>query len=455
MSAGTASPRAGVVRARLGTRVGDALPEHIARLRWDQERLAEHQRDRLRALLKRAARSSPFHAARLRGVDVESFELADLPRLPAMTKDELMESFDDVVTDRRLTRDLVEEHLAASVREPGLLLDEYVCLASGGSSGTRGIFVQTVDEYVEFAATCTRRAMARLLAAGVEGVTMGMVAAAAPVHSTGFAAATVAGGPMVVVPVPATRPLAELVERLNALNPQALMGYPTKLAELAAERRAGRLRIAPVSITATSEMLTPEDRAEIESGLGVPVVDQFASTEGLVGHSEPGETVLTFATDACLLEAVDAAGRPVPHGEPSDRVLVTNLHNLTEPLIRFELTDRFVTQSPGPGSGFMRASVEGRSDEVFRYGEVEIHPLAIRTVLVSAPEVREYQVRQTEPGIDVTVVAETATDRDALAARLADSLRGAGLAEPRVSVEVASDIPRHPETGKVRRFLSL
>ena len=44
----------------------------------------------------------------------------------------------------------------------------------------------------------------------------------------------------------------------------------------------------------------------------------------------------------CIVELVDADNRPVPPGVPSARVLVTNLTNLTQPLIRYELNDVFV-----------------------------------------------------------------------------------------------------------------
>jgi phenylacetate-CoA ligase len=75
-----------LLRARIGEAIGHHMPPHIARLGWDAGRLAAYQRDRLRALLARAIARSPFHAARLRGVDPDRFELADLARLPVMTK---------------------------------------------------------------------------------------------------------------------------------------------------------------------------------------------------------------------------------------------------------------------------------------------------------------------------------------------------------------------------------
>ena len=94
-------------------------------------------------------------------------------------------------------------------------------------------------------------------------------------------------------------------------------------------------------MTSIAELLTPADRAVIERAFAVPVIDSFVSTEGLVGHSEPGGSVLSFASDMCLAELVDEDNNPVPAGVPSAKVLVTNLHNLTQPLIRYELTDRF------------------------------------------------------------------------------------------------------------------
>ena len=155
-----------VLRTRLAEGLAGHLPIHLQRLSWDADRLADHQRRRLRALLAHAVERSPFHARRLRGIDADRFELADLEQVPVMTKAEMMASFDEVVTDRRLGLRVVEEHLARSAVEPSLLLGAYVCLVSGGCSGLRGVFVQTVGEYAEFVASINRRGMARMIAAG-------------------------------------------------------------------------------------------------------------------------------------------------------------------------------------------------------------------------------------------------------------------------------------------------
>jgi hypothetical protein len=114
------------------------------------------------------------------------------------------------------------------------------------------------------------------------------------------------------------------VERLNAAQPAALIGHATKLAELAREQGAGRLRLRLRAVTSISEMLIAEDREVISVAFGVPVINMFVSTERLVGHSDPGGQVLTFASDTCIAECVDEAGRPVPDGTTSARVLLTD-----------------------------------------------------------------------------------------------------------------------------------
>jgi phenylacetate-CoA ligase len=460
MTAATTSSGLAALQAWSAAALADRLPAHIARLDWRPDQLAEFQRSSLRAVLRHAAGHSPFHAARLAAAgltraDIDSFELSDLAQLPVMTKTQMMADFDDVVTDRRLTRALAERHITGSASEPPLILGDYVVLASGGSSGLRGTYLQTPGEYVEFGATCFRRAMAAFIAFGgqpADGLVVGMVGAASPVHSTGFAASVATGPPVRFISAPATLPTATIVDRLNAAQPPALLGYASKLAELAREQRAGRLRLRLLAVTSCAEMLTSEVRQAIHDAFGVAPVNMFASTEGLAGHTEPGGEVFTFATDTCLAECADDAGRPVPDGTTSARVLVTNLHNHTQPLIRYELTDRF-TPAGLSAAGFLRATVDGRADDGFRYGDLTVHPTVLTTALLQTAAVREYQVRQRPRGVTVAVVADADFDPRALAAGIEDSLRQAGLTDPEVSITRVDAITRDPLTGKAKRFL--
>jgi phenylacetate-CoA ligase len=435
-----------------------SYPELIARLRWSRAEILAHQRARLRELVAHAAAHSPFHARRLVGINVDSLDPRDLSALPVMTKTEMMNEFDEVVTDRRLSLGSVDDALAAAGPEPAVLPGSHLALASGGSSGERGVFVLDWASIVQFYGSLTRGLVARIEALGGPppgGLPVAFVAAGSPVHATGTAGPITAGGrlPFRFIPVPVTRPLPEIVERLNTIQPPILFGYASILARLAVEQRSGRLRINPTAVTCTSETCTPEIRAVVRDGFRAPIVDAYGSTEGLTGSSPPDEEAIVLAEDGCIVELVDDDQRPVPPGVPTTKILITNLYNRAQPLIRYEISDRFVAEPAG--EGYLKARIQGRTDEVFHYGEVTLHPNVVRSVLVETPDVLEYQVRQTAGGIDVTAVADPALDLNGLRRRMAAALAGIGLPRPEVTVRTAPALARNPLTGKLPRFVPL
>ena len=116
------------------------VPEHLERMSWSRDRILEERERGLRGLLQVAVERSAWHRERLAGVDPERIREQDLARLPVMTKDDLMANWDAIVTDPRLSLALVEEHLEG-VTDDAYLLDHYHAVASGGSSGRRGVFI--------------------------------------------------------------------------------------------------------------------------------------------------------------------------------------------------------------------------------------------------------------------------------------------------------------------------
>jgi len=98
-------------------------------------------------------------------------------------------------------------------------------------------------------------------------------------------------------------------------------------------------------------------------------------------------------------------------------------------------------------------TVVGRSDEILHYPGTDVHPVVLRSVLLAQPGVIDYLVTQTPGGVAVLAL----TDRDIDLARLRENLRAAlrraGLADPEVHAEAVTSLPRHPETGKLRRVI--
>jgi phenylacetate-coenzyme A ligase PaaK-like adenylate-forming protein len=162
--------------------------------------------------------------------------------------------------------------------------------------------------------------------------------------------------------------------------------------------------------------------------------------------------------DLHYVEPVDEAGRPVPPGTPAAKLLVTNLYNLTEPLIRYEVTDQLVVlPEPCPCGVAMRRidHVVGRTDDIFTYpGGVRVHPLTIEAPLGRHRHVVEYQVIQTERGVRVYFCASGPVNLSELSATIATELRGCGLTDPEITLEQVAELARQT-SGKLKRFVPL
>jgi phenylacetate-CoA ligase len=330
-----------------------------------------------------------------------------------------MANWDGVVADRRLTIDLVEGHLA----------------------GRTTVWDRAVTP--ELAAVPMRIAM---------------VGARKATHMTSAMPQTFANPAVDIALFPVTQPVDQIVAGLNAYRPLALMGYPSMLALLAAEARAGRLRIQPRRITTTSEPLLPEVRQALTESFRGPVSNMYGTSEagpmGIGCWRGPG---LHLCDDLVVIEPVDLAGRPVPPGVRSDKVHVTAISNPTLPLIRFELTDQVtVLDTPCPcGSAHTRiADVESRLDDVFTYaGGVVVHPHVFASQLRRDPGIVEYQVRQAPTGAEVLVVGAPA-DPAALGRAIAAELARLGVPDPAVEVRPVDRLERQA-AGKVRLFSPL
>ena len=100
-------------------------------------------------------------------------------------------------------------------------------------------------------------------------------------------------------------------------------------------------------------------------------------------------------------------------------------------------------------------SILGRADDWFKYSKCRIHPMAFRHILGQIKEIEEYQITQTENGADVLIVSPGEINTDSIIDGLTKNLTNEGLINPELNVKLVDELPRHPETGKVKRFVAL
>ena len=97
------------------------------RARQAREDLQLYQQKRLESVVRHAAGHSPFYRERLAGIVGEG--PVELSRLPTLVKSEMMEHFDELVTDGRLRRDSLLGWVESLDHEE-LYLDRYRGTAS-------------------------------------------------------------------------------------------------------------------------------------------------------------------------------------------------------------------------------------------------------------------------------------------------------------------------------------
>ena len=438
--------------------LGAHARELLERDRWPRERLLGLQRERLRSLLRHAVERSPYYREAL-GPGAENAGLADLPTLP---KRVLMELFDQIVTDRRLRLTDLEAFLAEA-DAGAAYLGEYRVFSTAGTTGVPGVFVYTREELARWIAV----SFAALARVGVTAETR-FVAIGAPsaLHITRQMFAAMQSGRGDVPRLTVLTPMADIVEALNRYRPQALLGYASVVAMLADEQLEGRLSIEPRVAICTSEVLTDDAARRIEEAWAIQPCNAYASTEAPPTATGSLDHVgMHIWESELVLEVVDDHGHHVPPGVPGSKVLLTNLVNRAQPLIRYELSDSVVIE-PGPdpsGRPYLRiARVDGRSDDILRLpavtgGEVAVHPFRLRAPFVRLHDVRQYQVVHRADRLLVRIVVRDGSPRDLperVRTSIASALADAGAAFP-VGVEVVAGLEREQDhAGKLKLVVS-
>jgi phenylacetate-coenzyme A ligase PaaK-like adenylate-forming protein len=435
-----------------------------------QAEILRQQRRRLVKLIRHSQTYSPYYRDKFDGLNPERVELSDIP---TSNKSELMEHFNETLTVDDVRRGDVERFLLDGRNLGRYFLDKYVVSHTSGSEGRPLLLIYPQDNIeLLFALQASRGNRRKLDVRETFRRWVRPARLASVVLKPGFYPSSTAfeylpeGVRSYIRVLRLSVGDADLVDRLNEFRPTHLTGYASMLHELARQIEQGRLTLKPdlEQVVNISECLLPQAREHYERVFGAPILDDYAMGECLfLSNGCPTSGGMHVNADWAILEVVDEENRRVPSGTQGAKVLITNLANLVQPIIRYEIGDR-VTMAAEPcscGSQLpLIARVEGRDSDMLTLptnsGVREVSAGIVQVAVESLLDVREYQLVQTANNrvrVLLEPLPDVSFDRDQATRIIGEQLRANGI-EP--ECVVALDVVRRlaaPADGKFKRVV--
>lgn len=425
--------------------------ELVSHDQWTVEDIKVYQRRHLNSLIKFARERSPFYRELYAGLNPENYEYT---QLPVIDKKVMMENYDRFVTDPRLKLNNLERHCEDMKRDT-YYLGQYRVMSTAGSSGFRGVFAFNRNEWRTILAMFQRAG--KQMGMGVRlpnRLRMASIVAYEPVHSSSRVPESADFGLVALLRRSAADRLEDLVAALNKFQPEVLSMYPSIGTMLAEEQLEGRLNIKPSVFVVNSEICTHEMKRIMVAAWGNNFFNAYSSTEVLtIGMSCPRDKGIHIFEDFAIVEVVDENNRPVPDGVLGRKILITNLHYFTQPLIRYEITDMVkLASSPCTcGRPFkLIETMEGRINDILELEGINSKKVLVNPSLFYSIEkmhlIRQYQVVHRNDGLHFNLVPRHSNDKEEIVKEvnsvIRDSLASIGVKCPPLSVHFFNQLER-------------
>lgn len=286
----------------------------------------ERSLEKFRKFIKFVSSRSPYYSRIIRekGIDLST---CTPESFPVLTKWELMEHFDEIVTAPGVTKDGITGFLSRSKDPYDLYRGKYIVVHTSGSSGEIGYFVYSTGDWARGFAHLPRinQFTFRKSRLAFFGATQGHFAGITLITTFRRSFLPLFYG---IETFDINSPVQPVLDGLNALQPHVLVGYPSGLLILAQKQETGELGIRPHVISSSGEPLGPEARRIIERAFGKPVRNLYVCSEHLcMGIAKPGSDGMYLFEDDLIFEI------------HPNHTYVTNLFNHTTPLIRYRMED--------------------------------------------------------------------------------------------------------------------
>lgn len=354
-----------LVRNKLLAKVRDRIHTDENRINWTRQQIQEFQQAQFQKLLRHVLHHSSYYRERCK-------KIKRLSDIKPSTKKEIMDNWDDIICIPSLTKSVAEDFLSnyrnQEITNP-FYKNYYYITATGGSSGLRGLFVWDLDYFSVVGYAAFRYQYHDEQLKPIKGQKkIAVLTAPTLIHASTPLFTITLDDESKVFHFSVDLDINHLCEELNKLQPTHLIGYSSIIAELAHCALSGNLKISPQRVSTNAEPLEAETRNAVQKAWGIEINNMWGSVEmGMAGIESDKHCGLFVSDDLLIIEPVDDDLQVVENPADAKKLLVTNLFNLTFPLIRYVVDDVVDIEETNISGYRIVKNIEGYSDSWFMY----------------------------------------------------------------------------------------
>lgn len=421
---------------------------------YSKKHIEKYQLKDIKHMVEYARKHSPFYRRLYEGYSVESFE--DFHKLPVINKQIMMDHFSELNTAGVDKDDVLAYAVDKEINKDyyGYYNDQFVVGLSSGTSGNKGIYLtpKSLTKRLPFVFLARSGLKLRKMPFRILFLLR--------VFSQGFEDIN---APFVSLKYMSTMTAVDdIIEKINRDRINIIMAPPSLLRQVMP--KAGYIETKIKQIVTYAEVLHEEDKRQFEEAFHTKVIEIYQASEGQMASAcKHGH--LHINEDLVYIEIYDDHNHMIKEDNVvGHKMMITNLVNKAQPLIRYEMNDMIVLdQACRCGSAFRRIKkVLGRHDDLLYFLDANnkqkvIYPdLFVRWIIVTSDLIREFQVVQNNINtLDITVDLLKQDDHviDQLTDKLQKELVQYDIHHVKINISV-QDIKLPEEKNKFKRFIS-
>ncbi len=369
---------------------------------YSEKAIKRYQFKQLNKLLKFAMKNSEFYNELYTDFPINSLE--DFHKLPSINKKIMMDNFTKLNTCKIDKEDVLNFAVKKEQDKDyyGYYKDEYVIGLSSGTSGNKGVYItpKAMTKRLPFVFFTRSGLPLRILPYRILFMLR--------VFSQGFE--DINNFLVSLKYLSTMENIDKIIDSINDNKINILMAPPSLIRQILP--RYNEIKVKLKRIVTYAEVLDEIERDKIEKTFKTKVIEIYQASEGQMA-SACSKGHLHINEDLVYVELYDKFNKLITKpGVVGHKMVITNLINYAQPLIRYEMNDMIILDEKCEcGSNYRHIDrILGRTDDILYFykenKEIQyIFPdLFVRWIIVVSDEIREFKIIQNNIGeIDITI----------------------------------------------------